>query len=80
MTMVLHFRGMLKGGHGRGGGKTKRDCPNWQQADDTESPPWGGPGKETLSCVVPQSGWEVPKLGCRGQGAQCSYVQIPFSL
>lgn len=35
MMMVLHFRGMLKGGHGRGGGKGKLDCPNWQQADDT---------------------------------------------
>lgn len=37
MMVVLHFRGMLKGGRRRGGGKRKLDCPNWQQADNTES-------------------------------------------
>lgn len=55
--MVLHFRGMLKGGRGRGGGKTKLDCPNWQKVDDTESTTKDGPGKKLLSCFIPQSGW-----------------------
>lgn len=79
MMVVLHFRGMLKGGWRRGGGRTKLDCPNCLQVDNTENTMMVL-GRSLwvvfLKVVRKYQNWGV---GVRKQSALCAYSFLPRS-